>query len=456
MLPCLVKIGFQAGSIVKGQNAVVTIERYDNEVSWWYQEEGVGTLVFDGEVRHQCFNGLPLHNPYLKRTGQIVSLKSGNRNINIIPGLAIEFAEEPHEDDYFVLGIGWDFVDACGSDDDILVGYEYDELPSGHEAYGRGPCFVPFAYLGYGRSASLAWDIFKYFANHYRRYWVFNVSGELRTSCKLSILPFVNLNQAELLTPFRQFFMGGEIDTASELTERRNPYKITFTVAQESPKLVDISINASITMTMEKVNYKTMVETGTTYTNGEDVPADDQTMVKWEGLGIYFVLNSDIETGDFAYVYCKEGRDYFEDNGTNLSWTVGHWDTQTLQSEPHYVYETGSGAFSLQNGKLQAQGYEQDINCTAMGETKHYNHQDYVRIYYSDSPTWTSDGPTARRNTPWMAAFVVTTDKPNVFAVVPVMWENNPNDEFYWKAPGEWNCVAGNFDNPDRDDDGVG
>ena len=55
MLPCLVKIGFQAGSIVEGQSAIVTIERYDNDVSWWFQKEGSEHHVYDGEVQSQSF-----------------------------------------------------------------------------------------------------------------------------------------------------------------------------------------------------------------------------------------------------------------------------------------------------------------------------------------------------------------------------------------------------------------
>jgi hypothetical protein len=271
----------------------VSVGPYDN--AYWYWTYGDAYL----KKNLLCAFGA-MKAPYLADEIK-VSIAANNWNYHIIPGLKIQLATDLRAGDRFVVAIGHEFTNGRGASE--------GENEKGCDSY-----FQPLANLGI--QPLLSSDSGKvFYTTNSDRDWssvatpqwtVFNVSGEVLTGVEFHIWPFVRLQQAILMRPFSQWFMGCNFQT--QFPQSSAPYVLTMrnVTGAGANKRCDLTGSFVMDLTVKEVDSVTFVPFSTR-PDGKSLKCDGSTLYLWEAGGVYFVLSAEVAEGDRAFVHVRKG-----------------------------------------------------------------------------------------------------------------------------------------------------
>jgi hypothetical protein len=305
-LPGLYECEIIAGEVdYRALTCKVSIKSYSNERRYWKPDE---TIIY----RDLQFSNRELKSQYLSES-ITVSFAENNWNINLIPGVKIQFNTALFQGNKFVIAVGYEYVNGRS------------DLGNLGDIYGFTGFFLPLIcepinpwFYGVGRGetvfrqAAPATDQM-YATRQFPTLGIFNVSGQMLTGCKLCFYPFVRLEQKRSASPFSQWFMGAPFPT--QLTASNTPYRITLRNVHDG--LATLTINDDIDVTIKEIDPDTWNPNGMVYYAGRNLPCDGSTLLLWESMGIYFVLATDVRDMDYVKVHVRKGVEF-----------IGNWDKQ--------------------------------------------------------------------------------------------------------------------------------
>ncbi len=467
-LPGLFMVAVVPGSVVAGVSAQVTVSPYPNQV--FQYGAVIGTNLVDTRDDYEYTT---LYHPYCTPNGMsiAVDLSTNNSNVNVIPGVAINFDSSPQG--YAVISAGFEYVNGgTFLNGDVTVTDFY--LPQSCEGPANGKwisyewtAWQPLIPLGFGSfdpyltsPIPYAYELLdEMFCFYPANWYIYNVTGALQTGCKFSIVPFVRLDQEATFVPFVQFFMGLAAPTA--LPESLDPYQITFynvnTVA--GTVLASISPDYPLNPLILEINPSTFQPTGVQHADGRNLKCDGTTLYRWDALAVYFVLSTQITEGLSANVHVRKGQQWHKyvgrgtgtspDGGTiahvtpPVSETIGVWGAYTVTDSngTHLLPSSAWGPASEYTGAIQTQGYELDYANSALDavNTMWYNHYAAASTYSSNLDATTGQPIYTEADNPLNWAIVVTCDDPRYFQVVPMtaLVSGGPTDWRFNRPAGE-------------------
>jgi hypothetical protein len=219
-------------------------------------------------------------------------------------------------------------------------------------------------------------------------------------------------------------------------------YTITFVnVVAGTTKIVDVEINATVNMSIKEINPATFEATEVDHVNGTGLKADGTTIYRWDALGVYFTLSSNIVENVTATLYVYQGQSNLGEPASTL---IGHWGAE--QTAPYlwngvmdmYPWPMNS---IVTTGMLQRQGYSQTIDC--FPDVAFANHY----VSFTPRGTHTFNSLSWASNPAGFAVMATCSDK-NYFQVVPVLYNYRPQGHYsstytygkFW--PDESNIAA--------------
>jgi hypothetical protein len=427
VLPGLFVIEPVSGTENPNVSVYVTIKPYANIKTYWVSDSDVPLMNYDhayGTIGH----------PYLRSENNpvLVDLSPGNANKHVIPGLSITF-NNPSINCKTIISVGYEYVNSAS------------ELGDFGSINGHSSFYIPLA----------PWELQPYrafYSMNYNSGWlptllnmvpdkipswhIYNVTGQVQEGCRFSVRPLVRLDQRNALTPFDQWFMGYDTDTA--LSQTSEPYHITFTNWQTgTPPRVTIVIDSSISKLIREIDPSTMEPTGVIHSTGQSLKCDGITLYRWDALGVYFVLAVGVDNASSADVYVKRGAgfenviDYSDAALLERNWggdqapasrTIGGWDA---------IENSGTGdkypiIFCVPEDKLtgviQYQGYDFEFANSSVHATNEHWYNHYETITTCGNMLSEED-----RVTDGESAVMVTCDDPRYFQVVPRTYIYTPD-----------------------------
>jgi hypothetical protein len=422
-LPGLFEITVVDGSI-DGTSARVHLRAYDNKTIQWY----IGT---DFVRVGNWVNYSGVDHPYLRESIQ-VSFADGNANINVIPGVAIEFDTALNYGNRAVISIGYEYVNArseagaLGTINGISAFFQpQSDLTTQPYNYSGG---VKAGYVVGSTYSELLTDV-----PHWR---IYNVTGTEQTDCQMSIRPLVRLDQfGSPVRLFSQWFMGCRASCLLDISPDQ-PYRIAcHSFISGSPNTIGISVtNATLSTTIREIDADTYDPTGVVHSDGKGLKCDGTTLYRWDEMGVYFVIADTATLSAYADIHIRFGHksiqwvndtSYPATYSEDKTITLGQWGAIHDTDDDSYWPGSPCMPEADRTGIIQSQGHDLEFFLEDLDPSNNhwYNHNTSVILMPHTFVLPTGDTSELQSQySPYEAAIVVTCDDPRYFAVVPVRW----------------------------------